>query len=149
MQSAAIYRSARCAAGVLMKPVLLAICLYVVTMCLWAHSRDTISVRGRVSANGRPVPNSAVLLLFLRPTVPGAYGRTVVSRTDANGDYRVASLPKGAYVVQVWKHGIKLYEGRFRFDQPENVQDVVARAYPSKGRFERATMTSSVPAPRD
>ena len=86
----------------------LAICIYLVAMSVWAHNRSASILRGHVTMDGQPVAHAAMSLFLLRPTVPGAYGRNIVSRTNENGTYEVASLPEGDYVLLVWKHGIRL-----------------------------------------
>jgi hypothetical protein len=107
----------------------LAICLYLAVMSIWAHNRSTSILRGQVIVDGQPVAHTAVSLFLLRPTVPGAYGRNIMSRTNANGIYEVASLPKGDYVLLVWKQGIGLYQGRVHVAESENVKDVLTTSH--------------------
>jgi hypothetical protein len=107
----------------------LAICLYLAAMSVWAYNRGTGSLRGQVMLDGRPVAHAAVSLLLLRPTVPGAYGRNIVSRTNENGTYEVASLPKGDYVLLVWKQGIRLYQGKVHVSEAENLKDIATAIY--------------------
>jgi hypothetical protein len=102
----------------------LAICLYIAVMSIWAHNRSTSILRGQVMVDGQPVAHAVVSLFLLRPTVPGAYGRNIMSRTNDNGIYEVASLPTGDYVLLVWKQGIRLYQGRVRVGESENVKDI-------------------------
>jgi len=115
-----------------MKPagtLALAICIYLAGMFVWAHNRSTSVLRGHVTIDGRPVAHAAMSLFLLRPTVPGAYGRNIVSRTNENGTYEVASLPKGDYVVLVWRHGIRLYQGRVHVGESDNVRDIATASY--------------------
>jgi hypothetical protein len=107
----------------------LAICLYLAAMSVWAYNRGTGSLRGQVLLDGRPVAHAAISLLLLRPTVPGAYGRNIVSRTNESGTYEVASLPKGDYVLLVWKQGIRLYQGKVHVSESENVKDIATVRY--------------------
>src|SRR5580704_6378453 len=106
----------------------LAICLYLAAMSVWAYNRSTGSLRGQVMLDGQPVAHAAISLLLLRPTVPGAYGINIVSRTNENGAYEVASLPKGDYVLLVWKQGIRLYQGKVHVSESE-VKDIAAASY--------------------
>jgi hypothetical protein len=106
----------------------LAICLYLAAMSVWAYNRGTGSLCGQVMLEGRPVAHAAVSLLLLRPTVPGAYGRNIVSRTKENGNYQVASL-LGNYVLLVWKQGIRLYQGKVHVGESENVKDIATASY--------------------
>jgi len=107
----------------------LAIGLYLIAMCLWAGSRTTSTLRGQVTVDGVPLANAAVDLFLLRPTVPGAYARTIVSRTGENGGYKIASLPKGDYDLLIWKHGIRLYRGKVHVDQSDNVNNIATASY--------------------
>jgi hypothetical protein len=107
----------------------LAICIYLAVMSVWAHNRSTSVLRGHVTMDGQPVAHAAMSLFLLRPTVPGAYGRNIVSRTNENGIYEVASLPKGDYVVLVWRHGIRLYQGRVHVGESDNVRDIATASY--------------------
>ena len=111
----------------------LAICIYLVAMSVWAHNRSASILRGHVTMDGQPVAHAAMSLFLLRPTVPGAYGRNIVSRTNENGTYEVASLPEGDYVLLVWKHGIRLYQGRIHVGASENVKDVDTASSRSAG----------------
>ncbi len=105
--------------------LLLAIGFYLVAMGVWVGSRNTSALRGHVTIDGQPVAHAAIDLFLLRPEVPGAYARTIVSRTEQNGTYEVASVPKGDYVVLVWKHGIRLYQGKLHvIAHSDNVQDI-------------------------
>jgi len=107
----------------------LAIGIYLAAMSGWAHNRNTSVLRGQVTMDGQPVAHAAMSLFLLRPTVPGAYGRNIVSRTNENGTYEVASLPKGDYVLLVWQHGIRLYQGRIHVGGSENVKDIATASY--------------------
>ncbi len=107
----------------------LAVCIYLAAMFVWAHNRSASVLRGHVTMDGQPVAHAAMSLFLLRPTVPGAYGRNIVSRTNENGTYEVASLPKGDYVLLVWKHGIRLYQGRIHVDESDNVKDIATASY--------------------
>ena len=107
----------------------LAICLYLAAISFWAHSRSSSVLRGRVTVDGQPVAHAAMSLFLLRPRVPGAYGRNIVSRTSENGTYEVAALPKGDYVVLVWKQGIRLYQGRVHVAESDNVKDIATASY--------------------
>jgi hypothetical protein len=107
----------------------LAICIYLAVMSVWAHNRSTSVLRGHVTMDGQPVAHAAMSLFLLRPMVPGAYGRNIVSRTNENGIYEVASLPKGDYVVLVWRHGIRLYQGRVHVGESDNVRDIATASY--------------------
>ena len=118
----------------------LAICLYLVAMFFWTHNWSSSVLHGRVTADGQPVAHAAVSLFLLRPTVPGAYGRNIVSRTGDNGTYEVAALPKGDYVLLIWKHGIRLYQGRVHIGESDNVQDIATASLRPVGS---STITSS------
>jgi hypothetical protein len=107
----------------------LAICLYLAVMFFWAQNRTTSVLRGHVTVDGQPVAHAAMSLFLLRPKVPGAYGRNIVSRTNENGTYEVASLPQGDYVLLVWKQGIRLYQGRVHVAESDNVKDISAASY--------------------
>jgi hypothetical protein len=107
----------------------LAICLYLAVMSFWAHNRNTSILRGHVTVDGQPLAHGAVSLFLLRPKVPGAYGRNIVSRTSESGTYEVASLPKGEYVLLVWKQGIRLYQGTVHVGESDNVKDIAAASY--------------------
>jgi hypothetical protein len=121
----------------------LAICLYIAVMSIWAHNRGTSILRGQVMIDGQPVAHAAVSLFLLRPTVPGAYGRNIMSRTNDNGIYEVASLPRGDYVLLVWKQGIRLYQGRVHVGESDNVRDIVTASY----RPARSSMLGNAQAP--
>jgi hypothetical protein len=120
----------------------LAICLYLAAMSFWAHNRNTSVLRGHVTVDGQPVAHAAMSLFLLRPKVPGAYGRNIVSRTSESGTYEVASLPKGDYVLLVWKQGIRLYQGRVHVGESDNVKDIAAASYRPTGS---STPTSASP----
>jgi hypothetical protein len=107
----------------------LAICLYLAGISIWAHNRSTSVLRGHVTVDGQPVARAAMSLFLLRPKVPGAYGRNIMSRTDENGTYEVASLPKGDYVLLVWKQGIRLYQGKVHVGESDNVKDIATASY--------------------
>jgi hypothetical protein len=104
----------------------LAICLYLAAMSFWAHSRSSSVLRGRVTADGQPIEHAAMSFFLLRPKVPGAYARNIVSRTSENGTYEVASLPRGDYVLLIWKQGIRLYQGRVHIGESDNVKDITS-----------------------
>jgi hypothetical protein len=107
--------------------LVVAIGLYLVVMGLWAGSKSTSALHGQVTMDGQPLANAAIDLFLLRPEVPGAYARTIVSRTGQNGAYEVAELPRGDYVLLVWKHGIRLYQGKVHVvAQSDNVRDIAA-----------------------
>jgi Carboxypeptidase regulatory-like domain len=107
----------------------LTICIYLAAMSVWAHNRSNSVLRGRVTVDGQPLAHAAISLFLLRTTVPGAYGRNIVSRTNENGSYEVASLPHGDYVVLVWKHGIRLYQGRIHVGESDNITDIATASY--------------------
>jgi hypothetical protein len=107
----------------------LAICVYLAAMSVWAHNRSTSVLRGQVTVDGQPVAHAGISLFLLRPKVPGAYGRNIVSRTSDNGTYEVASLPKGDYVVLVWKQGIRLYQGKVHIGESDNIKDIATATY--------------------
>jgi hypothetical protein len=111
----------------------LAICLYLAVMSFWAHNRSASVLRGHVTVDGQPVAHAAMSLFLLRPKVPGAYGRNIVSRTNENGGYEVASLPKGDYVLLVWKQGIRLYQGKVHVGESDNVKDIATTRNPPAG----------------
>lgn len=111
----------------------LAICLYLAAMSFWAHNRSTSVLHGHVTVDGQPVAHAAMSLFLLRPEVPGAYGRNIVSRTSENGTYEVASLPKGDYVLLVWKKGIRLYQGTVHVGEADNVKDIATASYRPAG----------------
>ena len=111
----------------------LAICLYLAVMSVWVHNRSTSVLHGHVTIDGQPAPHAAMSLFLLRPKVPGAYGRNIVSRTSENGTYEVASLPKGDYVLLVWKQGIRLYQGTVHISEADNVKDIATTSYHPAG----------------
>ena len=107
----------------------LAICLYLAAISFWAHNRSTSVLRGHVTVDGQPVAHAAMSLFLLRPKVPGAYGRNIVSRTNETGTYEVASLPEGDYVLLVWKQGVRLYQGTVHVGESDNVKNIAAASY--------------------
>jgi hypothetical protein len=111
----------------------LAIGLYLAVMSFWAHNRNTSVIHGRVTVDGQPVAHAAMSWFLLRPTVPGAYGRNIVSRTSETGTYEVASLPEGDYVLLVWKQGIRIYQGTVHVGASDNVKDVATASYRPAG----------------
>lgn len=107
----------------------LAICLYLAAMSVWAHNRSTSVLRGHVTIDGQPLAHAGISLFLLRPGVPGAYGRNIVSRTGGNGFYEVASLPKGDYVLLVWQQGVRLYQGKVHIGESDNVEDIATTSH--------------------
>jgi hypothetical protein len=123
--------------------LILAICLYLAVMSFWAHNRSASVLRGHVTVDGQPVAHAAMSLFLLRPKVPGAYGRNIVSRTSGDGTYEVASLPQGDYVLLVWKQGIRLYQGTVHVGASDNVKDIATTRYRPAG----SSTSSNTPRP--
>jgi len=62
---------------------------------------DTNSVQGLITgADGKPVPHAEV-----RADRTDAPGKRVVTKTDANGNYKFAALPAGKYSITVVTEG--------------------------------------------
>lgn len=85
--------------------LLLPICAALITSVLEAHgeglSNQTGSIEGRVVSQDdlQPLAGAEVRVL------PAAGGRARLSSTDANGYYRFAGLPAGAYRVMATRVG--------------------------------------------
>jgi hypothetical protein len=105
------------------------ILLFLTLMGIVAHHRPANTLHGQVTVDGVPVAHAAIDLFLLRPQVPGAYARTIVARTGEDGSYSFPDLPNGNYVVLVWKHGVRLYQGSVRVDRPDSVNDIAATSY--------------------
>lgn len=109
-----------------------AICFYGVTLCLAVVSlvgcggQQNAPVEGRVTLDGRPLPNATVTLSQLRATDPGPFTGT----TDAEGKFTLASADKqqtgsapGEYMVMITT--VKTPAGADEYTPPPTEKEIV------------------------
>ncbi|GEM_PF-779931 len=104
-------------------PVAVAGFLYLASIAL--PSAETLSVRGRITDSmGKPVADAAVILMDEKTD------RAVATvKTDARGNYVLAGIAPGGYVLRLEKEGMRSAQGRVLIDpKGKNIFDVVMRA---------------------
>jgi len=109
------------------------------------QTRDTNVLRGRVTVDGQPVSDAGVSLFLLAGT---GYSRTIITRTDARGNYRFDNLTSGQYVMLVSRKGARLYQGKFLVgEQPETVKDIASTSGPLGREWKQNSQQASSPVP--
>jgi hypothetical protein len=77
-----------------------------------SKAESNVSIAGKVTLRGAPVPGALVLV---QPVPPFGAGQVARGKTDANGQYRITDLPPGRYSVAATAPPLISLEERGRF----------------------------------